>query len=518
MNFTKLSLKKKIIFSFAGLIAIFILVQLFLLHSQNKLGALQDSGAERFHRAEQISHTVAEVAEVYAVSADAVINRNLPETRKNLEEIKKSKEKAIANIDKIVDTDAAKKWSTEFKTKYNLYVEVIEKELLPELEKSDGINSKIKDIDEKIDQLRDQTLAPLKLYLKSLEEESLASDAQFDSTFKEGITYSITASIIATILALIFAFFLGDNIGNMLSAIKAEMTVAYQAITENAQKVAKAASSLAEASTEQASAIQETSASMEEMTSMIKKTTDSASESTRLSRTSAENALKGKKTSEHLMESVFEIEVNNKQILAAVENGNLRIGEIVNLISEIGDKTKVINDIVFQTKLLSFNASVEAARAGEHGKGFAVVAEEVGSLAHMSGKAAMEISAMLEDSTKKVKSVVDETQKSVSEILEKGNTVVRQGLVVAGDTTEILKIIDGDVKGVDSNIMEIFVASDEQARGAKQVAQALHELDQTTQMNSSLSQQLYENSKGLMVQTDALKNAVLSLEKIVEGA
>ncbi|MBC7465119.1 MAG: hypothetical protein H7256_03945 [Bdellovibrio sp.] len=48
---------------------------------------------------------------------------------------------------------------------------------------------------------------------------------------------------------------------------------------------------------------------------------------------------------------------------------------------EIGNKTKVINDIVFQTKLLSFNASVEAARAGEHGKGFAVVAEEVGKLA-----------------------------------------------------------------------------------------------------------------------------------------
>ncbi len=51
---------------------------------------------------------------------------------------------------------------------------------------------------------------------------------------------------------------------------------------------------------------------------------------------------------------------------------------------DIGDKTKVINDIVFQTKRLSFNASVEAARAGEHGKGFAVVAEEVGNLAQMS--------------------------------------------------------------------------------------------------------------------------------------
>ena len=58
---------------------------------------------------------------------------------------------------------------------------------------------------------------------------------------------------------------------------------------------------------------------------------------------------------------------------------------------QIKDKVNIINDIVFQTKLLSFNASVEAARAGENGKGFAVVAEEVGNLASVSGKAANEI-------------------------------------------------------------------------------------------------------------------------------
>jgi len=518
MKFENLSLKKKIIFTFAALIVMFIFVQAYLLYSQNKLGSLQDAGAVRFHNAEEISHLVSEVAEVYAVSADAVINHNLTETKKNLEEIKKSKEKAIETISKMADTAEEKKLADEFKVKYNAYVETIEKEMIPELEQFDGISPKIRSLDEKIDHLRDETLAPLKTYLKSLENESAKSDEEFDQTFHAGITYSVIASAIATTLALFFAFFLANNIGKVLASIKEEMTRAYQTIAENAQRVADAASNLSEATTEQASAIQETSASMEEMTSMIKKTADSASESTRLSKTSSNNVVKGRETSEDLMKSVHEIEQNNQQILAEVERGNVRIGEIVNLINEIGNKTKVINDIVFQTKLLSFNASVEAARAGEQGKGFAVVAEEVGNLAQMSGKAAMEISEMLEDSTKKVKSVIDETQKSVSDILTKGNNVVRQGLDVAGSTAEILKVIDGDVKGVDANIMEISVASDEQARGAEQVAQALHQLDQTTQMNSTLSQQLFEYSKGLTAQTDALKSAVVSLEKIVEGA
>ncbi|MCX7978832.1 MAG: methyl-accepting chemotaxis protein, partial [Bdellovibrionaceae bacterium] len=66
------------------------------------------------------------------------------------------------------------------------------------------------------------------------------------------------------------------------------------------------------------------------------------------------------------------------------------------VIRQVAKKTEVINEIVFQTKLLSFNASVEAARAGEAGKGFAVVAEEVGKLAKMSGDAATEISQIVE--------------------------------------------------------------------------------------------------------------------------
>lgn len=99
-----------------------------------------------------------------------------------------------------------------------------------------------------------------------------------------------------------------------------------------------------------------------------------------------------------MIHSITEISESNDRIMSQVADGNRKISEIVQVISEIGNKTKVINDIVFQTKLLSFNASVEAARAGEHGKGFAVVAEEVGNLAQMSGNAAKEISDMLNGS------------------------------------------------------------------------------------------------------------------------
>lgn len=84
---------------------------------------------------------------------------------------------------------------------------------------------------------------------------------------------------------------------------------------------------------------------------------------------------------------------------AAGQAANTKLGRLVGLIASIKNKTKVIDDLVFESRLLSFNASIEAARAGVHGKGFSVVAEEVGKLASMSGKAADEIRTLLDSST-----------------------------------------------------------------------------------------------------------------------
>lgn len=517
MNLEAMSFKKRIILNFLVLIFLFAIVLAFLINSQNKLGALQDEGAGRFKDTEKISRVLLDVSDVYGVIADGEINHNLLETKKEFENVKKKMHENISIIEKIADTDNERKWAADFKTNYLNYIGTFENEMLPELEKTEGITQKTKELDGKLDGIRELTMKPLKAFHDSIQNESVIADKVFDETFKHGLTYSIAGAVLITLISIFLALYISTKTANSLNKVKDELVKVFEQIMDNSHRVAKAAENLSESTTEQASAIQETSASMEEMNTMIKKTAESASESTRLSRSSAENAIKGKETSEHLMKSVNEIDENNKAIMSEVNRGNEKIGEIVTLINEIGVKTKVINDIVFQTKLLSFNASVEAARAGEQGNGFSVVAEEVGNLAEMSGKAAMEISAMLENSTQKVKAVIDETQKGVSDILSKGDKVVRQGLIVADETAKILNTIDGDVKNVDSNISEISVASDEQAKGAEQVAQALHQLDQATQMNSGLSQQLFEYSKGLTLQTENLKLAVSDLQKVVEG-
>ena len=87
---------------------------------------------------------------------------------------------------------------------------------------------------------------------------------------------------------------------------------------------------------------------------MIERNADSASKSTKESSASSDAAKKGKRTVEEMMISIRDISSSNQEIESEMERNNKEFTKIVDVISNIGEKTKVINDIVFQTKLLSF--------------------------------------------------------------------------------------------------------------------------------------------------------------------
>lgn len=162
--------------------------------------------------------------------------------------------------------------------------------------------------------------------------------------------------------------------------------------------MSESGSVLSSSSTEQAAALQETVSAIEQINSMVSKNSENAAKSKKTAGDSLAIAQQGKRIVDEFLTEVTEVQGSIGRLAESVEDGNRELLTIVQMISEIEHKTRVINDIVFQTKLLSFNASVEAARAGDSGKGFAVVAEEVGNLAEMSGRSAKEISELLSSS------------------------------------------------------------------------------------------------------------------------
>jgi len=198
-----------------------------------------------------------------------------------------------------------------------------------------------------------------------------------------------------------------------------------------------------------------------------------------------------------------------------MEDSNKEFSEIVKIITEIGDKTKVINDIVFQTKLLSFNASVEAARAGEHGKGFAVVAEEVGNLARMSGSAAKEITDMLGHSINKVNSIVSESSQKVDRLVEIGKDKISMGQSRAESCKQALKKISDNAKTISEMVGEIAHASKEQAQGVQEINKAISQMDQVVQQNTQVSQHSSSQAEQLRAESLALKDTVQNLVKYI---
>lgn len=215
----------------------------------------------------------------------------------------------------------------------------------------------------------------------------------------------------------------------------------------------------------QAAALAETASSLEELTVAVKNNADSAREADQLASDASHIALRGGQAMRGMVSTITGISASSKKI---------------------ADIIGVINQIAFQTNILSLNAAVEAARAGEQGKGFAVVAAEVRALAQRSAQAAKEIESLIADSAGQVAA-------GVREVEGVGKTMAD---IVAA------------VKHLSEINATIATASREQLMGLEHIGNAVTHLDSTTQQNAALVEQTAAAAANMSQQVDAMANLV----------
>ncbi len=345
-------------------------------------------------------------------------------------------------------------------------------------------------------------------------------DSKADDTDAE---YDHNRNLILLVIALTLligiaiAYFTLKALGRSIDEIIDTLNSNSVQVSSAASQIANSSVELSQASSEQASSLEQTAASIEEMSSMVQKNAENSNRASALARSSSDSAQRGQNVMQEMVKAINEIERSNASVMSEVDHSNQRITEIVALIGEIGEKTKVINDIVFQTKLLSFNASVEAARAGEHGKGFAVVAEEVGKLAEMSGKASKEIAELLDNSKSQVEGIVNETKSRVGTIIEASKSKVEQGNKIATECSSVLHEIFTNIKSVDQMSRDISVASQEQSQGVQEISKAMTNLDEVTQTNASTSEEAAAAASQLSSQAESLNHTVEMLVLTIKG-
>lgn len=284
----------------------------------------------------------------------------------------------------------------------------------------------------------------------------LGSMSQGDMTVKPSATYDNDFAPIKTSIIGITA-----SLNKTLSHINASS----QQVSSGAEQVSSGAQSLAQGATEQASSIEELSASINEISEKVGRTANNATKA------SQEAAVAGK-----------EVENSNTQMQTMIR----AMADITNKSGEIGKIIKTIDDIAFQTNILSLNAAVEAARAGSAGKGFAVVAEEVRNLANKSAEAAKITTALIEESIQ----------------------AVQNGSKIADDTAHALKSTVEVVSDVVGIIDEIAKSSNEQALSITQITEGVDQISSVVQTNSATAEEGAAASEELSGQANILREVI----------
>jgi methyl-accepting chemotaxis protein len=325
---------------------------------------------------------------------------------------------------------------------------------------------------------------------------------------------ALASLLLSSILAWFIARFISRKIENVVNKLNEGSEILTGSIVE----ISSSSTNLSESVTEQVSALHETVASVSEISSKVEQNNQTADKTLQASVQSMKAAEDGMKNMNDVMDSINNISSGMQDLVGKIDNSHKEIGEIVTIISAISNKTKVINDIVFQTRLLSFNASVEAARAGENGKGFAVVAEEIGKLAQMSGDSANEIGVLLESSTSKVHEIVERAKEQTNKLVEKNKEQIKGGNTTATRCNDSLQEIKSNIILVNELITKIASASEEQAHGLKEISGAMNQLNDSTSYNSNIASVTSKEAQRLDQQAKDQTVLIDDLTKLIKNA
>ncbi len=334
----------------------------------------------------------------------------------------------------------------------------------------------------------------------------------------------IIISVFLMLLFLLISWFLLSKISLNFKKISTQIIQSAHSLSSVSQELKQTSQSLSSASNEAAAALHETSASLDEINAMVHNNLTSAQKSQQTATLGQNIAEQGKQAVAEVIFSMQEIQKNNNYTSEEIKESNKEFSNIIQIIQQINEKIKVINEIVLQTKLLSFNAAVEAARAGEYGKGFAVVAEEVGNLAQMSGDAAKEIFALLEGSVRQVEHIVKTNENRVQSMVLEGQKQVHEGKTKAEKCDKIINELFVCVQSINSMVDNIVNASDEQSKGIQEITKAMNEMNKATQQNVAIADNtsnaaniLSEQAQDLNLHTDQLA-AVINGQKSINSS
>lgn len=308
-----------------------------------------------------------------------------------------------------------------------------------------------------------------------------------------------------TIVSFLIGFFVSQKARNakLVSPLR-RLNELSSNIAATSSQLGSVSQEITTATHEQLDTLNSTVSASHEIRSMIEKTTENAHQLENHAEHLKSLVASGNTIISKMVASSKDIKIGMDHFQVEMQERMASLTQALKVIQEIASKTQVINEIVFQTKLLSFNASVEAARAGESGKGFSVVAEEVGKLAVMSGTAANEISQIVARSIEVMDQAITTTRNKIEALTRETILGSEVGVNTANECAGIFHNMEAKISETVEMIKGITIATTEQAAGVSQLDQSMVKFQEAADRNRLIASQATEQINEFEKQTDAL--------------
>ncbi|MFO0762898.1 MAG: methyl-accepting chemotaxis protein [Byssovorax sp.] len=344
-------------------------------------------------------------------------------------------------------------------------------DVLPRL--SDGVASVLQASEQSTGYIREMTTA-LSNIAQSIETLASSAEESSSSILEMTATNDETA----------------EQVGELASSVR-ETVSSIEEMAYSIREVAKNVDALSLTA-------EETSSSMNEMDVSIDQVQSNANETARLSEEVATDAEKGAEAILKTIGEIYRIKESSQEAVAVISNLGFRI-------EQIGQILQVIDDVAEQTNLLALNAAIIAAQAGEHGKGFAVVADEIKDLAERAGGSTKEIADL-------IKTIQSESRNAIAAV-ERGAHNVDRGVEVSNEAERALKKILESSQKSTNMVRAIARATVEQAKGSRQVTDAIGRIAETVQQIAAATAEQARGSELIMKSAEKMRTITQHVER-----
>ncbi len=476
------------------------------------LGKMQDEGAQRAADAVLAANASRVGLSMYAVIADAVINRDLEESAKLWADTKERNLKRLDEVAKVVDTKEERVWIASAQKAAQEIVAIYETKTLPLLKSTDGLSKEIKDLDGEIDKHVKIVREDMLKIEESISKESKMADEEFDAARKSTIVLALIIGLIGLLLQAGLATWLMRTIMKPVDALRLMLMDISQgegdltkrlddstkdeladvsryfnifidklrtmigSIAQTSGQVASAATQLQATADHIATGSEEVAAQASTVATAGEEMSATSGDIAQNCLMAAEGAQRASQTASNGAEIVEKTVRVMGQIAERVQESAKTVDSLGARSDQIGAIIGTIEDIADQTNLLALNAAIEAARAGEQGRGFAVVADEVRALAERTTRATREIGEM-------IKAIQKETKEAVV-AMEQGVHQVEAGTEEAAKSGQALQEILQQVNDVAMQVNQIATAAEEQTATTGEISSNMMQITEVVQQTS----------------------------------